>query len=934
MAEDDTTNEQADLNGSAGSNRKQEVGNADLFDEDYLKHLNECARFLPDDPVEEDAIAGGAHQAVANRIFSYIKDDENGKYKGMCKPQTIALLGEWGSGKSTIIKLLGKIIEEHNNPDDEKNGKKGKSTSSNTAKTNESKNKYILFTFDAWEHEGDSLREHFLSKLACTLKREIKNRKQKKAIEKASIWYDSESESPNQCGYWIAVTSMILSLISIPLIFYFLGLKNHQYTTAFQVAATLTQTFAFMAALLYVRSITKSKIKHMSLNFEQVFSNLVAVLPEDHTLIIVVDNLDRLDTENARKCWATLQSIANRRGDTGIRPHTKKHINKYYLIVPSHEETPSKIFSKIIHNKSISKDDSGQNVTTNDGVEHNNKMFQVIFHTPKMYEWKWRDLFNALYKFSFPFEQALSACYEKDRMITLSVFESMIYSKNEHAKPRNIVAFINRLVGLGHINIYIPNAIKAICIKHKSEFDGREKLYAEASECRNDIVTRYCLLDDDHWRYYIVAIHNNCNLEDAKREMMDNAFNYDFSEWRKNINHAKGRILLLLKENADHEVFKEAVSQFITRNHTADDIGNVLAFISSELHEILSNEQQICKLLIDRLNDTKMWHSLSTTGREGIEYGLRCIAKGESKSDIYNVENVCCLEHVSVKDDWWETMITLLRNEDIEPIGGIHFKINESQYLVMCRKCYSIIHNECAYKGWMHQEEIISEYSRIVHQYYECKHSIEKIVQQGGSSNVNLYDRVREAVMLTKLYPEEKEVVWKHLFDDSAYRAWIEWFNDCDKDVLRRNAWKICDYLFINCVFDKYWGNHFDNNVRENEFMSDYYIIANVLIEVNADQRLFNMWFCHLYINVKYGIGNSERLINEDHLNRRVIWDCIDVWYPLLREYLKQASSEYMKNIMSLIGGDPVGKLYRGDLQRMIDSKTEEAENTPLLPSP
>ncbi|NRF93304.1 hypothetical protein HQN89_20240 [Paenibacillus frigoriresistens] len=90
---------------------------------------------LSDDPVDEDGFGG--HQRLAGSIFNMISKEKVGK--------SIAIRGSWGSGKSTIIKLIRKLAGE----------------------SQESNIKVIVF--DAWEHEGDSLRRTFLEFLLSAL---------------------------------------------------------------------------------------------------------------------------------------------------------------------------------------------------------------------------------------------------------------------------------------------------------------------------------------------------------------------------------------------------------------------------------------------------------------------------------------------------------------------------------------------------------------------------------------------------------------------------------------------------------------------------------------------------------------------------------------------------------------------------------------------
>ena len=94
---------------------------------------------LRDDPVASDDF--GPHGKIADLIRKEIDADDNGR--------SIALVGDWGSGKSTVIKL----IEQGFRASDQKS------------------NDVQVFVYDAWAHQGDSLRRAFLDDLVAFLKK-------------------------------------------------------------------------------------------------------------------------------------------------------------------------------------------------------------------------------------------------------------------------------------------------------------------------------------------------------------------------------------------------------------------------------------------------------------------------------------------------------------------------------------------------------------------------------------------------------------------------------------------------------------------------------------------------------------------------------------------------------------------------------------------
>lgn len=104
--------------------------------------LKNCAaHFLEDEPCRAPS-AFQIHEEIAQAIASEIKTGKSGN---------IALIGNWGSGKSTIVNRVQELLQSES-------GKDSESGDESTA----AKKGFIYFKFDAWAHSGDSLRRNFL----------------------------------------------------------------------------------------------------------------------------------------------------------------------------------------------------------------------------------------------------------------------------------------------------------------------------------------------------------------------------------------------------------------------------------------------------------------------------------------------------------------------------------------------------------------------------------------------------------------------------------------------------------------------------------------------------------------------------------------------------------------------------------------------------
>src|SRR5438045_4179314 len=90
---------------------------------------------LSDQPASSDEFNAGAHGKVAAAIAHLVRTEQGGR--------AIGLEGTWGSGKSTVVRIMrDALVEEGADVDIE------------------------TVVFDAWAHQGDPLRRTFLEKLA------------------------------------------------------------------------------------------------------------------------------------------------------------------------------------------------------------------------------------------------------------------------------------------------------------------------------------------------------------------------------------------------------------------------------------------------------------------------------------------------------------------------------------------------------------------------------------------------------------------------------------------------------------------------------------------------------------------------------------------------------------------------------------------------
>jgi len=278
---------------------------------------------LLDDPAPTDAF--GSHQRIASVLASFIDSEPGGK--------AIALTGAWGSGKSTVIRLLRQCLVALD-----------KTRSANT----------LIYEFDAWAHEGDSLRRAFLESLGCAL---CDEKWIKKDFWQTESWKLSHKEDESvttskpvltnwgialsvslllvpfgyalirlvdsntsiwRQAYWYVVLICVSAPALIATLAWLIGRRNiPKMTTIF--GKEQPRTIGFADVFLEHRNsvsygTTVRRPDPTSIEFEQIYSNLLRTSLEDksHRLCIVVDNLDRLEPAEVVAIWSTLRLFFSR----------------------------------------------------------------------------------------------------------------------------------------------------------------------------------------------------------------------------------------------------------------------------------------------------------------------------------------------------------------------------------------------------------------------------------------------------------------------------------------------------------------------------------------------------------------------------------------------------------------------------------------------
>jgi energy-coupling factor transporter ATP-binding protein EcfA2 len=299
--------------------------------------LRSCAtRLVADEPSGTDDF--GPHERIARAILDMVEHEPGGR--------SVGVTGSYGSGKSTVVNLLKAQLNELPTKDDR-----------------------FVWVFDAWAHDGDPLRRTFLEDLTEALlqhgwvpkAQEKRWRNQLRRLRRRFRRVETETQPrPSWPGVGIALAVLLAPLAVVVLT---AGLRNAHLELGVPNdpigwAATLLLLPFIVAVGVLLRGVVVGRgfndkaLEHVgrvivqkegasqtsntyetgeptSLEFEEFFSRLMGdVLIGDRKLILVIDNLDRVEPEDATRIWSTLRTFL----DPGARARSRLWLRRLWVI--------------------------------------------------------------------------------------------------------------------------------------------------------------------------------------------------------------------------------------------------------------------------------------------------------------------------------------------------------------------------------------------------------------------------------------------------------------------------------------------------------------------------------------------------------------------------------------------------------------------------
>jgi KAP family P-loop domain len=387
---------------------------------------------LSDDVASQDLFEDKTHERVSENIYKIIQ--------GCAKGVTIGLEGSWGSGKSTVIKLLKDRLTE------------------------KSEDRTLFFMFDAWAHDGDPLRRIFLESLI----REIDPREQDedlndikgKITRRKKVVAIKAKKSTSRLGKFISLSALLIPLGSVLLgkvnydllVFPWSDQAHHPYKL-FILGVLFCLSPAWVLVYWFFRGDrdTKNNIsweffsvdtredytqditedgERTSIEFEDHFQNIIQTATKKGFIdkcIVVIDNLDRVDSGRAKNIWSTLQTFFQKRSNGSAEISWS---DKLWFVIPFDYEGFLKIWSS-----TDSDDEIGKSFLK--------KCFQLIAEVPHPVMSGWPKYVETCV------DEALNQWPEHERKSVLSTYVRYASRLDKSPTPRDIKMFVNQVGLLG-----------------------------------------------------------------------------------------------------------------------------------------------------------------------------------------------------------------------------------------------------------------------------------------------------------------------------------------------------------------------------------------------------------------------------------------------------------------------------------------------------
>lgn len=515
-------------------------------------------KFLSNNPLGEDTFKSRAQERIALTI----------KKKILAKPElnVIGIDGEWGSGKSNLIKILQKDKELN--------------------KT------HSVFVYDVWGHQEDEQRRAILEELTNFI---TKN----KLVDDEEKW---QKKYKNLLKRVKEVTSKKKPILSVGLIISLLALLLTPVTKAFgdefegwikYIVYAIPVLIILFAYLYFLCKFWKEKntfnraaVKLFEIyNRDQLVENYEEFISErtpsvnkfrtwlkeiendlDKEIIIVFDNFDRLPKEHIKKLWSSIH----------IFFAEEESYEKIKVILPFDREHIRNAFDELNHDI---KDNELELSFADDYI---NKTFDVVFRIPKPIMSDWKEFFRQKWREVFGESKDLNA--------TLQTYDFL----NPRKTPREIIAFLNEVLAIKLMNVDYKKRYIGIFIL-KKDWIIKNTLNAISDLSYLEGLELFYKTDKEYVKQ-ITAITYTIDVDDAtenifRNQLIDSLNKGDFKSFKK------------ISQAPFFEDFLVNATYKVT---TYSNAVNVLGQAKEEIEDLPSNFNQCWKIVYRHVEDEEL----------------------------------------------------------------------------------------------------------------------------------------------------------------------------------------------------------------------------------------------------------------------------------------------------------------------------------------
>jgi len=411
----------------------------DIDNDSVEKNTQDYPRFISNQPCGIDKTEGYSQERLSNAIAEHITSTDNRKTNNNI-PRIIGLKGEWGVGKSNVIRQL--------------------------QENEEIKNKYYIFEYDAWGHQEDLQRRSFLETLTERLLNDKKyndylskdekvvkswetdnnitwKEKLNELLARKRITHTKSIPVFNGGALWTALSLSLTPIstfiaerleskkiiTSIPLLGLIAFCPILLGCIVWGITCIFNKDARCWGYLLKISKDTTTSVKNFEMinedepsvaKFSRWMNDLSDYISEQKKpkLIIVYDNMDRLPADKVKELWSSIHTFFSENGFPNI-----------WVIIPFDEKHLSCAFGESNDKEQLTK-------------HFISKTFPIVYRVTPPVITDYEIIFDTL------FNEAFGTTEEEETKKNIS---RIFRLEKPNATIREMIEFINQLVAMKSI---------------------------------------------------------------------------------------------------------------------------------------------------------------------------------------------------------------------------------------------------------------------------------------------------------------------------------------------------------------------------------------------------------------------------------------------------------------------------------------------------